>query len=166
MTSTVPAGSKIDRQEFDAALEQMSPGTVWARVYIPFSVEEVFGSRSRVAVQGTLNGVHFRSSLFPEGTGRHYLYVNKGLCDSARVGPGDLVHIVLERDDVPREYAIPPDLLAALQANPIAEARFDKMSPAQKQAYLEWIEAAKRPETRLSRIEKAILLIGAGKRLK
>jgi hypothetical protein len=156
----------MDRQEFEAAIEPIGPKEAWARIFVPFDVEHVFGTKSRVAVKGTLNGYPFRSSLFPEGDGRHYLYVNKGLCEGARVQPGLPVRVELEMDSVPREVEIPEDLMIALAQNPMAEVRFDRMSLAEKKDYVEWIESARKPETRASRIDQAILLIQAGKRLK
>jgi hypothetical protein len=156
----------MDRQEFEAAIEPMGPKEAWARIFIPFDVEHVFGTKSRVAVKGTLNGFPFRSSLFPEGDGRHYLYVNKGLREGARVQPGLPVRVELEMDSIPREAEIPEDMMIALAQNPAVEARFDKMALADKNETIEWIESARKPETRASRIEQAILLIQAGKRLK
>ena len=63
----------------------------------PIEVKETFGTRGRVAVRGTINGFPFRSSLMPMG-GCHMMPVNRTLCTGARVEPGDIVDVVMERD--------------------------------------------------------------------
>ena len=155
----------MDRQEFEAAIELMGPKETWARIFVPFDVQHVFGTKSRVAVMGTLNGFPFRSSLFPDGDGRHYLYINRGLREGANAKPGELVRVELEIDSIPRKVEIPEDLMIILAQNPVADARFDKMDPSHKKEYVDWIESAKKPETRSNRVEQAIPLILAGKRL-
>ncbi|MEW6758633.1 MAG: DUF1905 domain-containing protein, partial [Acidobacteriota bacterium] len=78
-------------------------------VWMPFAALEVFGTRARVPVRGTLNGFAFRSSLSPMG-GRHILPVNRQMREGAGVQAGDAVEVVLERDDGPRTVTLPPDL--------------------------------------------------------
>lgn len=51
------------------------------------------------------------------------------------------------------ELIIPPDLRAALQAAPPAEANFEAFSASVKKGILAWIGSAKRAETRAARIE-------------
>ena len=50
----------MTKHKFDAVLER--PDMRGARTFIrvPFSVEETFGTRARVAVRGSVNGVEFR----------------------------------------------------------------------------------------------------------
>lgn len=52
-------------------------------IVIPFSVLEVFGTRGRVPVRGTVNGFAFRSSLAPYG-GKHYMAVNRQMREGAK----------------------------------------------------------------------------------
>lgn len=61
------------------------------------------------------------------------------------------------------ELAIPADLAAALQADPAAQARFQGFAPGQQREYVEWLEAAKRPDTRSRRLAQAIAWIAEGK---
>ncbi|MCK9481833.1 MAG: YdeI/OmpD-associated family protein [Bacteroidia bacterium] len=51
---------------------------------------------------------------------------------------------------------IPSDLNEQLQLSPEANAFFEMLPPSHKSAYLEWIESAKKQETRMRRIAKAI----------
>ncbi len=57
----------------------------------------------------------------------------------------------------------PADLLAALAANPAARRHFDAFPPSHRREYIEWIEGAKRPETRARRIETAVAQCAEGK---
>jgi len=60
------------------------------------------------------------------------------------------------------EIALPEDFAGALAGAP--RAIFDAFSPAQRREYLEWIVAAKRPETRARRIAEAAGWIAEGKK--
>jgi uncharacterized protein YdeI (YjbR/CyaY-like superfamily) len=53
---------------------------------------------------------------------------------------------------------IPPDLAAALAANPAAEQNFTAFPRSAKRGILEWIQNAKRPETRANRIAETVRL--------
>lgn len=60
--------------------------------------------------------------------------------------------------DAVEELTIPPDLQAALDANPTAKRFFDAFAKSAKKGILQWIESAKRPETRQKRIEETVTL--------
>jgi len=51
---------------------------------------------------------------------------------------------------------IPTDLQTAFEANPLAEQNFMAFARTYKRGILEWLLNAKRPETRLTRIEKIV----------
>lgn len=58
--------------------------------------------------------------------------------------------------DAIEELTIPADLEQALTANATANSYFQAFSSSTKKSILFWIESAKRPETRLKRIEQTI----------
>ena len=127
---------------------------------MPFDVVKAFGTRGRVPVRGTINGYPFRSTLSPMG-GCHMMPVNRTLRDGAGIAAGETISIVLERDDQPRTVAVPPDLAAALAADPAAKAAWDRSSYTHRREYVEAIEDAKRPETRVRRIERTVASLAA-----
>lgn len=149
-------------QRFRVRLEAAG-GTEMARFTVAFDVQEVFGTRARVPVRGTLNGAPFRGSLFPMG-GRHFMAVNRKLRAAAGVRAGDTVTVTLERDTQPRVVTPPEDFARALGANPEAAALWETLSYTHRREYAEHIEGARRPETRQRRIEKSIQLLAAGRR--
>ncbi|MBB6099160.1 uncharacterized protein YdeI (YjbR/CyaY-like superfamily) [Deinobacterium chartae] len=53
---------------------------------------------------------------------------------------------------------VPPDLTAALEANPVARGHFEAFPPSVRKYILTWIHAAKRPETRQKRVEQTVQL--------
>jgi uncharacterized protein YdeI (YjbR/CyaY-like superfamily) len=59
--------------------------------------------------------------------------------------------------------AIPADLVAALKKNVRARAAFDAFSPSKKREYVDWLDEARRDETRARRLETAIDWIEQGK---
>src|SRR5215469_12682649 len=151
---------KSSVQKFRVKLEGMEVMEV-AGFHVPFDVQEVFGTRARVPVCGTINGFPYRSSIMNMGDG-HIMGVNRELRAGAKVKAGDVVEIVMERDTVPRVIEAPPDLKKALAANKKAKDLFGKLSYTHQKEYVRWITEAKREETRMRRIEKAIDLLNKG----
>jgi uncharacterized protein YdeI (YjbR/CyaY-like superfamily) len=63
----------------------------------------------------------------------------------------------------PKALEAPAILDAALEANPIARATFDALPPSHKREYIEWIEEARREETRAKRVATTIEWLIEGK---
>ncbi|MCA1592721.1 MAG: YdeI/OmpD-associated family protein [Acidobacteria bacterium] len=141
-------------KRFRVPLEQAEDSTATA-IIIPFDVPKTFGTRARVPVRGTINDTPFRTSIVPMG-GKFIMVVNKQLRADANVKAGDTVSIVLERDTEPRVITPPADLARALKADKDAQAAWDKLSYTHRKEYAQAVEAAKKPETRQRRIEKAV----------
>jgi hypothetical protein len=134
-------------------------------ILIPFSVEKVFGSKARVPVRGTINGFPFRSSVFPMGGGNHYMAVNRATREGAGAKGGDSVSVVMEVDTEPRVVAVPADFKKALARNKEVKAAFDKLSYTHRKEFVQWVEGAKKEETRARRIEKALVMLVEGDHL-
>jgi uncharacterized protein YdeI (YjbR/CyaY-like superfamily) len=60
---------------------------------------------------------------------------------------------------------VPDDLQAALDQNADAKAFFEQLNSANRYAILHRVVTAKKPETRLKRIEKFIDMLKAGEKL-
>jgi uncharacterized protein YdeI (YjbR/CyaY-like superfamily) len=61
----------------------------------------------------------------------------------------------LQRSDT---LTVPVDLARAFKASPEAKRNFDAFPPSSRRTILEWIHAAKRPETRARRVEETVRL--------
>ncbi len=68
--------------------------------------------------------------------------------------------------DAPRPSvsAIPSYIEERLKTNPPAWRFFEGLAPSYRRAYIAWIEAAKRDETREKRLCEALSLLGGGKK--
>jgi hypothetical protein len=84
------------RLGFRARIQGREAGVV-AAIARPVDVVEYFGTHARVPIRGTINGFPFRSSPMPCGNVR-MMPVDKVLCASAGVQPGDTADVVMERD--------------------------------------------------------------------
>ena len=62
-----------------------------------------------------------------------------------------------------KPVVVPKDLAAALKKNRKAREAFEAFSPSHRREYIEWIESAKREETRTRRLETALAQIAEGK---
>jgi len=153
--------AKSNPLKFKCQLVGRGPGGAWTYVQIPFSVPEVFGRKGQVPVRATINGFTFRNSLMPRA-GVHILGVGKDVLAAAGAATGETVQVELAFDDAPRTVAVPADLEAAL-ARTAKTQPFAALSYSHKKEYVDWIESAKKPETRASRIEKALTMIGTRK---
>jgi uncharacterized protein YdeI (YjbR/CyaY-like superfamily) len=59
---------------------------------------------------------------------------------------------------------IPPNLAAAVEADPLAKVNFGSISNSQKKMLIWWIIGAKRPETRARRIARGLEMIRTGEK--
>jgi uncharacterized protein YdeI (YjbR/CyaY-like superfamily) len=56
------------------------------------------------------------------------------------------------------------DLYTALATTPMAKAQWSDLSPIERRDFISWMDSAKHPETHKRRIEKACVMLAAGKR--
>ena len=122
---------------------------------------EMFGTRARVPVRGTINGFPFRSSLMPMG-GCHMMAVNKTMREGARAKAGDVVDVVMERDDEARTVEAPPELLKELAKNKKAQKRWEKMAFTHRKEMAISIRDAKQEETKKRRLAKVMQVLKTG----
>src|SRR5205807_3751415 len=55
------------------------------------------------------------------------------------------------------------DLYTALNATPMAKAQWSDLTPIERRDFISWMDSAKEPETHRRRIEKACVMLAAGK---
>lgn len=145
---------------FRAKIDGKEAGVV-AAITPPVDVQEWFGTRARVPVAGTINGVAFRSSLMPMG-GCHRMPVNKTLCRGAGVKAGDIVDVVMERDSEVRTVEAPPELNRELAKSKPAQARWDELAFTHKKEMAISISGAKQEETKKRRLAKVMTVLKTG----
>ena len=143
----------MKRYKFPAIIQRSSG---WgAFVIFPYDVPTEFGIKGRVPVQATLDKLPYTGSLMTCGTPYHLLAVPKDIREKLHKEPGDPISIELWKDDAPRTIEIPPEFLKLLKNEKLLE-QFEKLSNTRRKEYRNWITTAKREETRLRRLTKAI----------
>jgi len=152
----------MTKLEFKVKLDGMEGSSV-AGLSAPFDVVKVFGTRARVPVRGTINGVPFRSSLMPMG-GCHRMVVNRALRDGAGVKAGDTVSVVMQRDEAERTVNVPPLLKKELAKSKTAQANWQKLSYTHQKEMALCIVNAKQEETRTRRLAKVMGILKSGKK--
>jgi hypothetical protein len=130
-------------------------------VVVPGDPKAEFGG-ARAPVAGTVNGTPFRGRLMVYG-GVTYLGFRKEIRDAAGgIGEGDEVEIEIARDDAPREVEVPAALAGALAGDPVAREVFEGLAFTHRKEYANWIAEAKKEETRVRRVDRALAMLHEG----
>jgi hypothetical protein len=122
---------------------------------VPPEVVEGLGGGKRPAVTITING-HSWKSRVAIMRGRYLIGLRIANRRAAGVVTGDEVEVEVEIDAEPRVVVEPADFARALDADPIARTAYDRLSYSRKREHVLAIESAKKVETRIRRIEKAL----------
>jgi Bacteriocin-protection, YdeI or OmpD-Associated/Domain of unknown function (DUF1905) len=147
--------------KFRAVIEDAGGGGAF--VTIPFDVEQAFGKK-RVKIRALIGGEPYRGTLVRMGGLCHLLPVLKEIREKTGKSFGDEIDIELEEDKEPRQVEIPQDMKNALVGNPKAQAFFEQLSYTHQKEYIQWIEEAKRQQTRQIRIARTVELLTQGKK--
>lgn len=125
-----------------------------AFIELDYGQTRLLGGKGRIPVILRVDGHEFRSSLAPMG-GRHIMVFNRDMRERTGYQAGDRIHIRLERDSEPRTADIPDDVKGALEEQGVWDA-FQRFSYSHKTEYLDWINEARKAETRARRITKMV----------
>lgn len=137
----------------------------WTFLRLPKNASARLPSRGMISVEGTFNGVAFCATLEPDGNGGHWLKVERTLREAAGAQAGDTVTLEIAPADEEPEPRVPAELRKALAAaDPKARAVWSDITPVARRDWIQWIESAKRQETRLKRIESGCDMLAKGKR--
>jgi Bacteriocin-protection, YdeI or OmpD-Associated/Domain of unknown function (DUF1905) len=131
-------------------------------IQVPDEVVEALGPGKRPAVKVTVNGYSYRSTVASMG-GVFMVSLSAEHRAGAGVGGGDEVEVDLELDSAPREVTVPPELAAALDAEPAARATFDGLSYSNKSWHVLQVTGAKTEETRRRRIARSVEALKQGR---
>jgi hypothetical protein len=127
---------------------------------IPQEVVDALGGGKRPRVAITING-HSWKSRVAIMRGRNLLGLSNANRQAAGVQTGDEVEVDVELDAEPRVLVEPADFAQALDADPVARAAYDRLAYSRKFEHVRAIESAKKSETRMRRIEKALATLRA-----
>lgn len=131
-------------------------------IEVPADVVESLGKGKRPPVTVTINGFTYRNTIAVYG-GTYMVGISAENRAGAGVAGGDEIDVDIELDTAPREVTVPPDLAAALDAEPAARATFDGLSYSNKSWHVLQVTGAKTDETRQRRIAKSVETLKAGR---
>jgi hypothetical protein len=134
-------------------------------VEFPFDTGAKFGVTGRVPIKAEIDGIAYRGSLVKMGSTCHIVPVLKQIRESLNKTAGDKIHVVVELDEEERKIELAADALAALRKAPESQAMWTKLSFTHQREFHQWIESAKRAETRSRRIEQMVEKLAAGEKL-
>jgi hypothetical protein len=107
-------------------------------------------------VVGSVNGIVHESSTMPYGGRGLFMGVHKSTRAAAGVDLGDIVDVIVSRDDRPRVLDLPPELESAFAAEPALRREFEGLAFTRRKELAAPIGEAKLPATRAARLEKAL----------
>lgn len=146
------AKAKKDSIRFEGILEKRTTSIGGAHfVVVPAKVSAFFGVKGSVRVLGTMNGVAIDRALIPDGEGGHEIIIGTDVRKKTKTSEGAKVLIEIYRNPAPDVIDIPEELSAAIEMEPEAVRKFEKMTPGMKRSLAYWVNSGKLPETRVKR---------------
>jgi hypothetical protein len=142
-------------ETFEGTIVVNDGGGAW--VEVPGEVVAALGGGGRIPVQATFDGIAYRGSIASMG-GCMALGILKSIRGQLGKGAGDPVRVTLVRDAAERTVEVPADLAASLEEAGLREA-FDALSYSHRREHVNAINDAKKPETRVRRITKALEMV-------
>ena len=129
-------------------------------IEVPPEVLTELGAGKRPRVKVTINNCTYQTAVGSMG-GRFLVPVSADIRKRASVAAGDQIAVGIELDSEPRTVTVPPDLASALGREPAARQVFEQLSYTGQNRHVLAVEAAKTPQTRQRRIEKAVTALAA-----
>ncbi len=131
-------------------------------IEVPESVMDALASGRRPPVRVTIGAYTYRSTVATVD-GKPMVGLSAEHRAGAGVEGGQEVEVDVQLDTEKREVVVPPELAAALDAEPRARATFDALSPSNKGWHVLQVTGAKTRETRDRRIERSIAALREGR---
>lgn len=145
--------------QFDAVIQSGDSPGGGAWVDFPYELKETYGIYNLVSVKTTFDGEVSHGRLAKMGGIMPVLGIKKSIMEKIGKQRGNTVHVTVELDSGPNWLALPQDLLDQLKLTPELEDFVNSLSNYHKKEYVEWINSAKKEETRTKRIKKTIEIL-------
>jgi hypothetical protein len=136
----------------------------WSFLVLPAAASAKLPTRSMITVEGCFENQPLRATLEPDGQGSHWLKVTPALREAAGVAIGDTVRLEIAPAAEAAEARVPADLRKALAAAPEAHAQWSSLTPVARRDWIQWLDSAKKADTRARRIASTCDMLICGKR--
>lgn len=128
-------------------------------IIVPDDVVAELGAGKRPLVTVTIDGRYTFDYTLGVMGGRTMIGFSAAHRAASGLSGGDEVQVTLRLQTTPREVDVPPELAAALAADPLAAAAFEKLAFTHRKEHARAVSEAKAPETKQRRVERAIALL-------
>jgi len=108
----------VKRYKFKAKVHEGDGGGAF--IFFPFDVEKEFGTKGRIPVKATFDGVEDAGSLFRYGYPQHLMGMSKAIRERIGKKPGDMVEMVLWKDEAERTIEVPPEFKKLMEKEKLA----------------------------------------------
>ncbi len=153
-------GNPMKKYKFKAKIQTGDGGGAY--VLFPYDTGKEFGIKGKVPINATFDGVPYMGSLFKYGNPLHVLGVPKAIGEQIGKRPGDTVEVVLWKDEAPRAVELPAQFEILMKKRRAASGLREIELHTHRKEYCRWITEAKKEETRLRRLTKAVEMLKKG----
>ncbi|MFZ6012901.1 MAG: YdeI/OmpD-associated family protein [Bacteroidota bacterium] len=127
----------------------------WTFARIPEVLQDKHSPFGWVKVRVIIDGYEIKKyRLMPMGDGRLFLPVRSDIRKKIGKKEGDIVNVILYRDDEP--FEVPEELLLCLRDEPSALKFFNSLPEGERSSYINWIYSTKKEQTKVERLAVVI----------
>lgn len=156
---------KLSSQTF---MERLVKSGSKVLIHLPFDPDEVWGQKPRHYVHGVVRSGKTEArlrALIQEGAEGYVISVGAAFRRDNGVDVGDEVTVTIEPEG-PQLTNMAADIVAAITTEPEAVDFFNGLATHYRKNYVNWVEEAKRSETRANRIVELVGLLKEGRQKK
>lgn len=147
------------KQSFTTTLQSTNIGIQVTIVPIPFSIETVFGTKGKLDVKGSVDGLPIQRTLLSAGDGTHYFIIKNAFRRQLGKEEGDTVFVEIEPDETYKDVEIPEILLYELEENDVAKAEYNRTSPSSRRWMRDYLTDVKSLDAKANRVLKVLEML-------
>jgi hypothetical protein len=147
------------KQSFTTTLQDMNIGMQVTIVPIPINVESVFGTKGKLDVRGTVDGLPIQRTLLSAGDGTHYFIIKNAFRRQLGKVEGDTVFVEIEPDETYKDVEIPDILLYELEENDVAKTEYNRTSPSSRRWIRDYLTDVKSLDAKANRVLKVLEML-------
>jgi hypothetical protein len=138
-------------KSFSIRTKIVSPRAGWFFIY--FRSDKVC-TRSKIAINGTINGHLFATTAIPWAKNFHQITVNAAMRAKMGIDTGQEISLLIRPQVVgaKKTPVLPGALRRFLETKPTQLKQFKDLAPYKQRNFIAWVNEAKQEQTRMRRI--------------